>query len=352
MTTTPHLRVLVVDDSALNRDELLLALGCCEGVKVVGTAKDGSQALRMAAELRPDVITLDLEMPGLNGFDFLRLLPGVWPAPVIVVSGHSSRRGVLRALELGAIDFVQKPKTGAERRSSLPATLSEKFDMVRSLTPTRTGPLASGALTAPRSPTGLEGAYDEPPRYLLALVASTGGPTALAEVLSNLDHDDKCAVVIAQHMPKGYTGALAERLNHSSKFRVAEGGLQTPLVAGSALLCPGHRCMEVVRRSGSLRVETCQPGPSDRYVPSADRLLASIAATMGRRAIAVVLTGMGDDGAVGANKVVEEGGLVLVESEETAIVHGMPGATARLGIARRVLPLHDIASYLNDFMRS
>jgi two-component system, chemotaxis family, protein-glutamate methylesterase/glutaminase len=346
------LRVLVVDDSPLNRDEMVSSLSDAGDAEVVGMAGDGSEALKMAPSLRPDVITLDLEMPKMDGFSFLRIVQSIWPCPVIVISGNSADKNVFRALELGAIDFVAKPQTRAERLSVLPNVLREKLEAVRALTPgvwSRPPTYAESRHLTPVTPAKLVGTT---PKFFIALAASTGGPTAVTKVLSRLRADPRCAVLVAQHMPDTFTRTFAERLNRHSALEVTEARTNATIVGASALICPGRRCLEVQFDGTRYVTDVRFPGPQDRYVPSADRLFTSLANVAPRNTIGVVLTGMGDDGMEGAKALVKRGGTVIAESEETAVVYGMPQAAVRAGVVRRSLAIDDIASYLNDLTRA
>jgi two-component system chemotaxis response regulator CheB len=348
MSTGPT-RILVVDDSPLNRSEIVLCLSGSD-FEVVGTAGDGSEALRMAKDLKPDAITLDLEMPKMDGFAFLRLIPEVWACPVIVISSNSDNRQVFRALELGAIDFVPKPDTSAQRIELMRSVLIEKLAVVRALSPnvwtqrTRSAPPSS-------TPRPMLKPVGGTPRFVLALAASTGGPTALSELLSKLDPTHSYAAVIAQHMPAKFTQTFAERLDRHSRLAVSEAASRAPLLRGSALVCPGRKCLEVSAEAGQLYAEVRLPSGKDRYVPNADRLFSSVARAAGPHAIGVILTGMGDDGTEGARDIVRAGGVVFAESEETAVVYGMPRSAVQAGLVRRSMPITAIAPYLNDLMR-
>ncbi len=348
--SSERMRVLVVDDSPLNRSEIVLCLAGSE-FDVVGTAGDGSQALRMARDLRPDAITLDLEMPKMDGFSFLRLIPEVWACPVIVISSNSDNRQVFRALELGAIDFVPKPDTSAQRIELMRSVLLEKLGVVRALTPNVWAQRTRSAAPPSSTPRPMLKPVGGTPRFVLALAASTGGPTALTELMSKLDPAHSYAVVIAQHMPAKFTQTFAERLDRHSRLAVSEASARAPLLRGAALVCPGRKCLEVSAEGHQLIAEVRLPSGKDRYVPNADRLFTSVARAAGPNAIGVILTGMGDDGTEGAREIVRAGGLVFAESEETAVVYGMPRAAVQAGLVRRSMPVAAIAPYLNDLMR-
>jgi two-component system chemotaxis response regulator CheB len=192
---------------------------------------------------------------------------------------------------------------------------------------------------------------DAEPKRVIAIGSSTGGPTALADILTKVNPGYPHAVVMAQHMPDKFTRTFAERLDRRSHLQVHEAQDHDAVEAGSGLLCPGRHCMELERSRtgpGGFHVRVTRAVPEDRYVPSADRLFASVARAAGDRAVGIVLTGMGDDGAVGAKAIREAGGYVIAESRSTAVVYGMPGAAVRAGATNRTLALNDIGSWLAD----
>jgi two-component system chemotaxis response regulator CheB len=323
----------------------------------VGKAADGEEALRLATLLKPDVITLDLEMPRMDGFTFLRILMSKQPTPVIVVSSYSQKENVFKALEIGALDFVAKP----DRQLSPDATevreaILAKVLLVRSLRPTFVPPPASrrqmsGSFTS-EGRIAVEGAASPgapkyvAPKHVVAIASSTGGPSALLDVFAKIPGGWSGAIVVAQHMPDKFTRTFAERLDKKGPVRCAEGQDGDPVARLTGYVCPGRQCMEVAAQANELRVRIASPSPNDRYVPSADRLLKSVAAAVGNKAVGVILTGMGDDGVEGARAIREAGGTVIAESQETAVVYGMPGAVVRAGVANRVLPLPLIADFL------
>jgi two-component system, chemotaxis family, protein-glutamate methylesterase/glutaminase len=354
-------RVLVVDDSALNRDNLAQALRATGEADVVGEAADGEQGLQEAVRLKPDVVTLDLEMPRMNGFTFLRLLMSKQPTPVIVVSSHSQKENVFKALEFGAIDFVEKPARWASpEAATLRVQLVEKLKLVRSLRPGVTTlrppsmqpPSRMGVSIPPAE--RKKASLKVPPRFVIAIASSAGGPAALLELFSQLPDKFRAAVLVAQHMPERFTATFAQRLDLRSGLRVTEARDQDPVISHHAYVCPGNRCMEVevVPGGADLRIRLSDPEPTDRYVPSADRLLASVARASGPRAVGVVLTGMGDDGTEGALAILKHRGLVIAQSRESAVVPGMPEAAVRAGAVSKVLALEEIAAFFNDLGHS
>jgi two-component system chemotaxis response regulator CheB len=347
------LRVLVVDDSAFNRRSISEILSSTQDIEVIGKAADGEEALRLVTQLKPDVITLDLEMPKMDGFTFLRIMMSKLPTPVIVVSSYSQKENVFKALELGALDFVAKPDRYADADlSGIRDELLEKVRLARSL---RTANLVVAQRPAMESIAGIS----EPPRApvttlaaarnVVAIASSTGGPTALMEIFARLPERSQSALLIAQHMPDKFTRTFAERLNKRSSLRVTEAQDMDQVAQGFAFVCPGRRCMELeMMPSGTMRLRVVGPTEADRYVPSADRLFASVARVVGSRAVGVILTGMGDDGVQGARAILNAGGVVIAESERTAVVYGMPGAAMRAKVVSRSLALPEIGDYLAD----
>jgi two-component system chemotaxis response regulator CheB len=365
------LRVLVVDDSAQSRKNIAELLVESGEVEVVGRAADGEEALRLASQLRPDVITLDLEMPKMDGFTFLRILMARQPTPVIVVSSHSAKEQVFRALELGALDFVAKPElrdsrppsSTRGREQATPArgvlvdaervfceTLLAKVSLARRLVPQKLVRSPSPATLLERELPLLP----RPPRHIVVVAASTGGPGALLELFARLPERVNAAFLIAQHMPDRFTRTFADRLDRKGAVRVVEAQEGDLVVARKGYVCPGGQSMELVSTGGlheraaapELRLALRPSSADDRYVPSADRLFTSAASIAGSRTLGVVLTGMGDDGTAGARAIVQAGGVVVVESEESAVVYGMPGSVVRAGLASDVLPLSGIVELL------
>lgn len=348
------LRVLVVDDSAFNRKTISELLEAIPNVRVVGKAADGAEALRWVAELGPDLITLDLEMPGVDGFHFLRMLMARQPTPVIVISGHSSRENVFRALEMGAIDFIAKPvNRPSTELVSISASLVEKIEVVRHLTPTVLRPdtrsklLKAGETVSTMMPAigrTPSSSGTRAPAKIVVIGASTGGPTALLEVFGRLAPEAPLALVVAQHMPEKFTATFAQRLGRVSGFHVAEAEHGQRVVAGRGYVCPGGSAIELARAGADLVIRVLPPDATDRYIPSVDRLFVSTARAAGSQAVGIILTGMGDDGAVGVRAIAGAGGRVLAESDATAVVYGMPEAALRTGCVERALPLPELAA--------
>lgn len=341
-------RVLVVDDSAYSRRTISKMLECMEQIEVVGYAADGEEGIHQVISLKPDLVTVDLEMPRMDGFTLLRILTTRFNIPVIVISALSEADKVFRALEMGALDFVAKPQRGnTPELRSIEQDLAQKVRNVlasRKKTAGEDSDEIAAAAVLPRSVRKRGRNTVE----LVAIAASTGGPPALQSILSGYDQSYPFGIVVAQHMPAGFTKAFAERLDRLSPFEVreaADGDLVRP---GLALIAPGGKNMVLETAGAEVVVRIIQPTAEDRYLPSADRLFASCAPIYGKRMMAVVLTGMGNDGKEGIIKVKEQGGVVLAESESSAVVYGMPREAAATGCVDRIVPLPGISQSILD----
>lgn len=343
--TGGELKVLIVDDSAMNRRSLSEMLGKIEGVRVVARAANGEEALRLVYSVHPDLITLDLEMPRMDGFTFLRILMAKAPRPVLVISSYAQKENVFKALELGAADFIAKPDVLAPSDEQIRSELTQKVLALRGVRRFK----HPGNL-APAPFTKAQVTYNVP-RAVVVIAASTGGPSALMEIIGALPEDLRAVVLIAQHMPDKFTRTFAERLDRSSRLRVREAEEGEKLAAGDVLVCPGMKSMELRGTLADPTLHILPRGGTDRFLPSGDRLFRSASETFRRRVIAVVLTGMADDGTEGARHVKAQGGRVIAESEETAVVFGMPRSVVEAGLADRVLPLTQIAAAIAEEVR-
>ncbi len=340
------IKALVVDDSAYNRSVITQMLESDTGIEVVGSATDGVDAIAKMLRLSPNVITLDLEMPNMDGFTFLRWLMKERPTPVIVLSSRSDSRSVFRALELGAVDFLAKPESRISR--SIESVRDELLNKVHAVLNLEMSKIKSTVeLLAREQAAPVVRKEDEEreqgPIEVVAIAASTGGPPALQAILTSLPAKLSAGIVIAQHMPAGFTRSFAERLNKLSALVVREAAAGDRVEPGTVLIAPGGSHLIVKREQGCLLTELVNRTSSDRYIPSADKLMLSVAESCGATALGIVLTGMGNDGAEGAMAIRQRRGLCLAESEESAVVFGMPQEAIRRGAVDKVLPLSKIA---------
>jgi two-component system chemotaxis response regulator CheB len=336
-------RVMVVDDSEVGARVVAETLETEPDVEVVARARDGEAALAEAHRVRPDAICLDLEMPRMDGFTFLRLLMARLPTPVIVVTGRGSKADVFRALELGALDFVVRPN-GAGGLQEFRDELLARIRMVRAL---RLDSLERRAASAPAEDAAA-------PAWLAVIGASTGGPPALQRVLGALPPGLSLGVLVAQHMPERFTRTFAERLGRATPLDVSEAEDRDAVEAGRVLVAPGGRHLTVERvPGGGLQVRVLPPAEvaGRRYCPSIDLLFESAARAFGDRTCGVVLTGMGSDGRRGIESIKAAGGLTLAESEDSAVVYGMPEEAIATGRVDEVLPLDRMAERLARFAR-
>lgn len=345
-----RLRVLVVDDSVFMRRLISELVESDPRFEVVGRARDGMDALRQLHRLDPDLVTLDVEMPELDGLSVLGYVMSEAPRPVVVLSGADDREEqlTLRALELGAVEVVRKPSGAISldlekvRERLLEALASAATANVRGVE------LLARPPTAPDdTPVSRDAA-----RRVVAIAASTGGPRALATLVPALATGRGAAVLIVQHMPAGFTKSLAARLDGMSSLRVLEAEDGMSLRADHAYVAPaGHHLL--VRREGGGHVLRLDDGPTIWGVrPAADPLFASIADTFGAAAIGVVLTGMGRDGAAGLERIRSAGGVVLAQSEDTAIASGMPRAAAAVVGAAGIRPLAELPGAVDAALRT
>jgi len=341
-----RVRVLVVDDSALMRKLIPNILARDPMIDVVGTAMDGAFALKKIEELRPDVVTLDLEMPRMDGIETLRLIMRNAPLPVVMVSTHSKEGAyaTFKALALGAIDFVAKPKEASSGHLDAIATqLIEKIKVAKRAT---RGGIRSPAIAETLQPVKKNARSAAPPHRIIAIGVSTGGPNALQFVLSQIPADFPGSLLIVQHMPEGFTEMFARRLDECCALEVQEARSGDLLLAGRALICPGNRHMMVRRMPrGDMAVLNDAP-PVNGHRPSVDVLFHSISQEFGPMSVGVLMTGMGEDGAEGLGAIKAAGGVTVAQSEESCVVPGMPRAAILKGYANRVVPLDALGQHL------
>jgi two-component system chemotaxis response regulator CheB len=336
--------VLVVDDSAVMRKMIPDMLEADPSIEVVGTAMDGTFCLKKIEELKPNVVTLDLQMPGMNGIDTLKEIMRWHPVPVIVVSSHSTEGAsiTLKALGLGAVDFVTKPQD-ASAHKEMATVLIAKIRAAADCKVVRPGTLRGAPAPAEKISTGKAVPLAS---KLVAIGISTGGPQALEFLLAQLPPDFPGAIVVVQHMPEGFTDMFARRLDELCSLRVKEAQSGDMLQAGRVLVCPGSRHIKVKRLAMGDVVMLNEEPRVNGHRPSVDVLFHSVAEEFGSHAVAVLMTGMGDDGAEGLGAVKKAGGMTIAQSEESCVVFGMPRVAIERGYAMRVVALDVLSSTL------
>lgn len=344
------IRVLVVDDSAFMRKVIANLLESDPGFKVVGTASNGVEALQRVEALAPDVVTLDVEMPKMDGLTALKEMVGRHRARVVMVSSltQEGAETTIRALAAGAVDFVPKPsgsvsldmhRVGDDLRRKVKAAAQARVRVPSRVGPPPADPPAPGSHERPAS--------GNRSRRVVVIGCSTGGPGALHEVIPRLPGDLGAAVLIVQHMPPGFTRSLAQRLDELSAIRVREAQPGDLLTDNTAFVAPGGYHMTV---DGEGRIALDQEPPLHGVRPAVDRTLVSVAQRYGRAALGVIMTGMGYDGAKGIAELKRTGGRAIAEAESTCVVYGMPRVVVEMGHADRVAPLAEIPKAILELM--
>lgn len=354
-TTRSSIRVLVVDDSAFMRTALSRMIASEVGFEVAATAGSGSEALDKIAALDPDVVTLDIEMPGLDGLQTLRCIMKQFPRPVIMVSAANPRDvdNTFNALAAGAFDYV--PKNLSPTSLDILHIRSDLIAKIRAAAQSRKSPCASVLTRKPPQSSGSE-SHDKTFSSRAAIVAlgiSTGGPKALEEILPLFPRDLSVPILIVQHMPPGFTAPFAQRLNSLCSIAVHEATHGESLHPGVVYLAPAGKHMRVERLSPSQTILCLDTHPADcLHIPSVDVLMKSVATAYRNHTLGVIMTGMGSDGAEGMQSIFRVGGITIGQDEATCTVYGMPRVCAELGVLTRVVPLSQIPAQILDATRS
>ncbi len=334
-------KVLVVDDSAYTRQIIKRMIEHGTDLEVVGIASNGIDAMSKTLKYKPDIITLDVEMPEMDGFSFLRWLMRERPTPVIMISSHYDSKTVFKALELGAVDFIAKPTSRASiELQTIEKDLHKKVSEVMNI---HLDKLSKNIELLDKDETvelpQIETKHDI---QIVAIGSSTGGPTALQIILSKLPYHFQGSIIISQHMPRGFTGPLAERLNSLSKIKIKEAEDGDYIEMGSAFICPGGYHLSLDEKEQKIFISLKESRITDKYIPSIDYMMRSVAKYFGANSMGIILTGMGDDGNKGMLEIKAKGGYTIAESEQSAVVFGMPFEAIKSGAAEKVLPLSEI----------
>jgi len=343
-------RVLIVDDSSFFRHRLNEILEADSHIQVIGTANNGVEAIKQAAELKPDVITMDIEMPVMDGITAVRKIMQGSPTPVLMFSSLTTEgaKATLDALDAGAVDFlpkkfddISKDKDEAKRLLCARVRLIAARGLPRTVAPVAAPKSAASKPVTRPSAMPTKGNYK-----IVAIGTSTGGPVALQDVLTKLPASFPVPLVLIQHMPATFTPAFAQRLDGLCNIRVREAAEGDVLEPGLALLAPGGKQMEIKKQGSKSVISISEPKPGQTYKPSVDITFDSVARLYPGKALAIVLTGMGSDGREGARALKRGGSKLWSQDEESCVVYGMPAAVAEAGLSDSVLPLADIGSSL------
>ena len=338
------IRVLVIDDSTFVRQALGRMLASDPGIEVIGQASDGHEGFEKACALKPDVVTLDVRMPRMDGLAALKKIMADCPTPVLLLSSHT-REGAdvtMQGLELGAMDFVDK--TSVQGQMNLLGLAEELRAKIRALAGVPRGRVAPLQPRPWPQPARAQARATPARRAEIVVIGtSTGGPPALQAIVPRLPEDLATAVLVVQHMPVGFTRSLAERLDARSVLEVREANDGEALAPGLVLVAPAGRHMKVRRRNGQPKVWLDDEPRSALHRPSVDVLMTSVAEVFGARALGIVLTGMGSDGVLGLRAIRAAGGRTIAESEETCVIYGMPKAAVEAGVVDESVPLDRIA---------
>lgn len=352
--TNKKLRVLVVEDSAFMRKVLENIFNSDPQLQVVGHAKDGQEAVAMAESLKPDVITMDLNMPHVDGLQATEQIMSRNPRPIVVVSSESKEGAAraLRALELGAIDFVAKPSSGIDLdMNSVKEELLRKVKMAAKVRAVRTAARPASAAKQTKSPAGIAAESAErlarahavntnDQRFpVVVIAASTGGPATVMRLAPGFTRDLPAAIILVQHMPANFTSQYAAQLAEFTGIRVKEAEANEALQPGTLYICPGGRHLRITSAG---RIQLDSGGRINGYLPCMDVTMESAAAYAGTMSIAVVLTGMGNDSARGVQAIKAAGGLVLAQDEATSVIFGMAAEAIKTGAVDQVLPIDEI----------
>lgn len=343
------IRVLIVDDSAVMREFLTDIISSSPKFEVAGTAIDPVYALKKINTLHPDIITLDIEMPKMDGLTFLSKIMSSYPMPVVMVSNITAEGSeqAIKAMQLGAINFIQKPKF--EDINSKEALLDFTRRLIEKLIEASKSNIKTKYLPLPGKEMPVKKIVPSKiiSERVIAIGSSAGGVPVLFDILSSLGAEVP-AIVIAQHMPGGFTRAFADRINMSSKILVKEAEQGDRLYSGTALIAPGNRHMLIRKTQNGYMTEISDDPPFNRHKPSVDKLFYSVSESVDKNAFGIILTGMGDDGAKGLLSMLQKGATTIAQDRESSMIFGMPLKAIEIGAAQKVMNIAQITQFINS----
>jgi len=338
-----QIRVLVVDDSSLVRELIIAILSTDKDITIVGEAQDGREAVQLAMDLKPDIITMDIEMPVMNGFEAIEHIMATHPVPILVVTTRGDAHTAYAAISMGALDLVQKPEVNLEGAREFIDKV-KLLSKIKVITHIGSKHIIKNIKKQPKL------AFDNKMAdRIVAIASSTGGPEALSILLSGLPENFPCPIVIAQHIPDGFVQGMVEWLKRISRLNVKTASYGEQINPGTVYVSPSERHMEITAHK---RIAFVERHPQDIYHPSCDMLLSSVAKVYGQRSIGVILTGMGSDGAMGIKKIKEARGLTIAQDEKTSVVFGMNKVAIDSGCIDKILPIDEIGNEIINIVGS
>ncbi len=340
------IKVIVVDDSTFMRKALIRMLGSDPMIEISGQAESGEKAIKMIKELKPNVVTLDVKMPGMDGLQTLEVIMRECPVPVLMVSSVTSEGGdtTLRALEIGAVDFIDKSSCHTMMDIlDIADTLVKKVKVVAGVDLSKITFAESPKVVAKKYIAPVQPDSDSIPSFLVAIGSSTGGPMALERILTKIPEDFSGAIIIVQHMPLGFTRSLAERYDQICEIGVSEAQEDDLILSGRAYIAPSGYHLTLRKGVNRVRVRLSKSPKHYPHCPSVDVMMESVAKSWSGKAMGIILTGMGNDGSAGIVKMHESGAATIAQNEESCVIFGMPGAAQKTGVIDKMVPLNRIS---------
>ncbi len=333
------IRVLVVDDSVFIRDVIASILSTDDDIKVIGEAANGREAVEKVLTLKPDLVTMDIDMPVMSGLEAIEEIMARQPVPILVITSHTDSKTAYSAISNGALEVVEKPEIDSDKTEKFIKNI-KLLSKVKVISHIRGSSHRSRIDNDKKSETG---------KKIIAIASSTGGPRALSTILSNLPENLNIPIVVAQHITDDFVPGMVQWLNEASRLEVRLGKVGEMLKAGKVYISPSENHMEINSQKAIAFVERAQ---NDIYFPSCDLLLSSVANVYGAGSVGIILTGMGSDGVLGIRKIRDAGGITIAQDEETSVVFGMPKVAIKNGCIDKVLPINDVSGEITHLTRT